>query len=85
MKLDKAIEHEKRSGLSASAIAAQWTIPDWAVRDVRAFENYTLLITFASGEVKLYDARPLLEHPLYAPLKDRNFFLTAHVKCETVA
>lgn len=69
---------------SKNTIATERTTPAWVVRDVRAFENYTLLITFASGEVKLYDARPLLEHPLYAPLKDRNFFLKAHVECGTV-
>lgn len=35
--------------------------PVWVVCDVKPNEDYTLLLTFADGEKKIYNARPLLE------------------------
>ena len=43
--------------------------PEWIVEDVKAREDYTLLITFSGGVQRIYDARPLLEKPLFATLK----------------
>ena len=45
-------------------------------------ENYQLLLTFNSGEIKLFDVRPLLEIPVYKTLL-KNFSL-AHVDYGTV-
>jgi hypothetical protein len=58
--------------------------PVWVVREVSARKDYTLLITFADGSIKCYDARPLLEKPIYAPLKNLSFFLSARAECGTV-
>lgn len=58
--------------------------PVWVVKEVQPRENYTLLLTFADGEKKLYDARPLLNKPIYAPLKNPTFFLGAKAECGTV-
>ena len=58
--------------------------PVWIVDTVKAQEDYTLLITFASGETKLYNARPLLDNAIYAPLKNITFFLGAKASCGTV-
>lgn len=52
-------------------------MPDWLVEDVQPHEDYTLLLTFSGGKRKIYDARPLLEKPLYAPLKNVKFFMQA--------
>lgn len=58
--------------------------PAWVVKEVQPKENYTLLLTFADGGRKIYDARPLLEKPIYAQLKSLPFFLTARAECGTV-
>lgn len=58
--------------------------PAWVVDAVKAQEDYTLLITFADGERRLYNARPLLEKAIYSPLKNITFFLTAKADCGTV-
>ena len=47
-------------------------------------ENYTLLLTFADGKKRLYNARPLLNKPLFADLKSLPFFLQARVGGDTV-
>jgi hypothetical protein len=60
-------------------------MPDWVVKKVEPREDYTLLLTFADGKVKEFDARPLLEIPLYAPLKDKSFFMKAKVDGPSVA
>lgn len=59
-------------------------LPEWVVKDVRPKDDYTLLLTFADGEKKIYDARPLLNNPIYAQLKSLPFFLSAKAECGTV-
>ena len=56
----------------------------WVVKEVRAKKDYTLLLTFADGTKKVYNARPLLEKAIYSPLKNPAFFLCAKVECGTV-
>ncbi len=58
--------------------------PAWVVKHVIPQADYTLLLTFASGEKRLYNARPLLEKAIFADLKSLPFFLTAHVSGDTV-
>ncbi len=58
--------------------------PVWVVRDVQPRKDYTLLITFADGAKKVYDARPLLDLSIYAELKNLPFFLSAKAECGTV-
>ena len=58
--------------------------PVWVVKEVRPQSDYTLLLTFADGAKKLYNARPLLEKPIYAPLHEPSLFLTAKAECGTV-
>ena len=58
--------------------------PVWIVEDVKAREDYTLLITFTGGAQRIYDARPLLEKSIFAPLKSLPFFLRAKAACGTV-
>ena len=38
-----------------------------------------MLVTFASGERRLYDATQLLEYPAFQPLKDEAVFKLANV------
>lgn len=58
--------------------------PAWVVKEVTPREDYTLLLTFADGMEKIYDAHPLLEKPIYTQLKSLPFFLGAKVECGTV-
>lgn len=57
----------------------------WVVRGVTPRTDYTLLITFTGGVKKVYDARPLLDIPLYAPLRDISFFMRAKTDSPSVA
>ena len=57
--------------------------PVWVVKEVQPKEDYTLLLTFADGAKKVYNARPLLEKVIYSPLKNLAFFLCAKAECGT--
>lgn len=58
---------------------------NWIVTSVEAKEDYTLVLTFIDGKRKVYNALPLLEIPIYAALKNLDFFLSAKVFCGSVA
>lgn len=58
--------------------------PAWVVNHVQPHSDYTLRITFEDGSVRVYDARPLLAKPIYAPLQDTAFFMRAKAECGTV-
>lgn len=51
------------------------------VQSASAKEDHILLITFDNGDQRKYDVKPLLEHEVFAPLKNLSFFKT--VKVET--
>lgn len=59
--------------------------PAWVVKDVQPKEDYTMLLTFADGTRKIYDASPLLEKSIYAPLRNLSFFLQAQVDGASVS
>ena len=59
--------------------------PVWVVTNVQPQKDYTLILTFASREKKLFDARPLLAKAIYKPLNNLSFFLTAKADCGSVA
>lgn len=58
--------------------------PSWVVISVVANKDYTLTITFITGEKKKYNALPLLEKKIYAPLKNLSFFMSAKVEGDSV-
>lgn len=58
--------------------------PSWIVTEVQPREDYTLLLTFVTGEKKIYDARPLLKKSIYTPLKNLSFFMQAKVDGDSV-
>ena len=60
-------------------------IPKWRVIDVSPHEDYTLHLTFVGGEERIYNALPLLEKPVYYPLKSTSFFMHAKVVGDSVA
>lgn len=58
--------------------------PVWIVKEVIPREDYTLLLTFADGGQRVYNAEPLLKKPIFADLKSLPFFLKARVSGDTV-
>ena len=58
--------------------------PNWMVTAVVPKEDYTLYLTFASGETKVYNAKPLLSKLVCEPLKNIKLFTTARVSGDTV-
>ena len=59
-------------------------LPKWVVTSVTANDDFTLTVTFADNTNRLFDAKPLLEKPVYEKLKNPAFFKTADVECGTV-
>ena len=51
--------------------------PALCVQEVTARPDHTLLLTFSNGERRVYDARQIMTHALFAPLRDPAFFMTA--------
>jgi hypothetical protein len=45
---------------------------------VEAAADYSLLVTFSTGEKRFYDCTPLLVYPVFHPLKNLDLFLSAH-------
>lgn len=58
--------------------------PVWCVAAVQPRPDHTLLLTFESGEKRIYDARPLLKKPICKALNDLHFFMRARAAYGTV-
>ena len=50
------------------------------VRSVKPLDDMMMILTFTSGERRLYDATQLLEFPAFQPLRDENVFKSATVE-----
>lgn len=60
------------------------SIPCWVVKEVHPQKDYTMIIFFADGSKKVYNACPLLEKKIYSQLKSLPFFMQAKASCGTV-
>jgi len=50
------------------------------IKEAKPLENYELLLTFDTGEVKIYDVKPLINSlPLFTKLNDDNIFNKVYV------
>jgi len=49
------------------------------VMDVAPTDDYKLLLTFTSGERRMFDFTPLLEMPVFEPLTNKSFFRSVKV------
>lgn len=54
------------------------------VKQVRAIEDYQLVIVFDNGEKRLYDCRPLLDFGVFRDLSDPICFSGARAALGTV-
>ncbi len=50
--------------------------------DVKHTQEYQLILTFENGEKKLVDLKNRLSGPIFAPLKDVDFFKKVYVDME---
>lgn len=55
-----------------------------AVVAVRAREDFQLEVSFDTGEMRIFDARPYIEKGVFQRLKDINLFKQAFVSFDTV-
>ncbi len=57
----------------------------WSVANVIPTEEYKLILTFKSGEKRIFDAKTILDDPYNEPLRNIPFFLKAHADCGSVS
>jgi len=57
----------------------------FSVRQVEADTDFTLIITFETGERKRFDMKPFLDIGVFKTLKDEKLFRSARVSFNTVA
>lgn len=57
---------------------------NYAVISVEAIENCNLLLTFKTGEKKIYDMKPHLDGGIFEELKDKNLFRKVRVGFDTI-
>ena len=55
-------------------------VPEIEVEKVTAMEDMMLLLTFSTGEKRLYDASALLEYPAFRSLEDIKVFKSVKVE-----
>lgn len=55
-----------------------------AIKDVKALDNYTLLLTFENDEKRLFDMAPYLELGIFKSLKDTLLFKTVKVSFDSI-
>jgi len=55
------------------------------VIDVKAKENFLLLLKFENGEEKEFDCKPLFDKKIFKPLQEKHIFNKAKVSYGTVS
>lgn len=53
--------------------------PVLEVRGVRPMPDYRLWVRFNTGEAKIYNFKPLLDSPAFAPLADMEIFQGVYI------
>ena len=53
--------------------------------DVKALENYKILVIYQNGEKRIKDMKPYLEKGVFKKLKDEEFFKSVKVAYGTVS
>lgn len=56
----------------------------WSVVQAVPHDDYTIDILFYDGSRGIYDAKHLLDWPVFKPLKDKALFMQAHASNGTV-
>ncbi len=53
--------------------------PKMAISGVRPLEDHKLWVRFNTGEAKIFDFKPLLHKPAFAPLADETLFKQVYI------
>ncbi len=53
--------------------------PQLTICGVRPLEDYKLWVRFNTGEAKIFDFKPLLQRPAFAPLADESLFKQVYI------
>jgi len=54
-------------------------VPAIKISRVRALDDYKLWVRFSTGEAKVFDCKPLLSTPAFAPLNDERIFKQVYI------
>jgi len=60
------------------AYAGEASVPI-KISGIRAMDNYLLWIRFNTGEARVFDFKPLLDSPAFAPLADKAVFRDVYI------
>ena len=55
-----------------------------SVKDVKALDEYKLLLTFDNGEERIFDMKPYLDKGIFTELKDKTMFNSVRVSYDTI-
>ena len=55
-----------------------------AVKDVKAIDDYKLILTFENNEIRIFDMKPYLDLGIFKNLKDKSLFNTVKVSFDTI-
>ncbi len=50
-----------------------------SIQNVKPLDDYKLFLQFSNGEERVFDVKPLLEKPVFSPLKDISLFKKVHI------
>ncbi|WP_294342821.1 DUF2442 domain-containing protein [uncultured Selenomonas sp.] len=53
---------------------------DLTITDFRIIDSLYMVVTFSTGEERIFDVAGLLRYPAFAPLSDRSVFDTARLE-----
>jgi len=59
-------------------------VNDIEIEKVNILDDMILLVTFSTGEKRLYDATALLEYPAFKPLENEEIFKSAKIEYGTI-
>ena len=67
---------------------AEYIETPWIVREVKAQDDYTLLLRFEDGKRGVYNMWPLIKQydggdDVFVPLEDIDLFMKAYLDCDT--
>ena len=54
------------------------------LKDVKAYSDYSLVLTYTNGEVKYLDMKPYLDFGIFEELKDIQLFLSVKQSFDTI-
>lgn len=59
-------------------------VPTLKISGVRPLADHFLWVRFSTGETKIFDFKPLLDSPAFAPLREQDVFAGVYIDRGTV-